>query len=191
MKLQLFNLVILSVSLIGLYSPANASVGSDSYFNLETSQILETNRSETNKAFLVYNDNGKDCIISLNEQTEKILNTNHLMKQMENSPMEDTIVFESNEDLKACQPEIAQLVLDSIGKNQVAAIPAMLGIAIGYGLFCGVADVITHKRYEAGINWDRGSRSERLPMEGLTRGTLAVFCLPVYMGTTLIRMGAS
>lgn len=165
MKLQLFNLVILSMSLVGLYSPANASIGSESHLNFET---LETNRSEMNKAFLVYNNEGENCVISLNEQTSKILNTNDLLEKMENSSLENAFVFKSNEDLKACQPEIAQLVLDSIGKNQVAGLPAIVLGAVAVASYVVACKTANHVYY-----------TEKLK-NSPDRVVTAMLCWPVY-----------
>ena len=98
--------------------------------------------------FLLLNDNGNYCVIPLNEQNRKKLNTEEILEQ---NPPEQASAFEQMKGLKPCQPEITQIALNSIDKqaNQLAIAQAVVvGGAIYLGA-CSAADYMSNKRYES------------------------------------------
>ena len=84
------------------------------------------------------------------------------------------------ESLKECQPELSQLVLDSLQKkgNSIAAgVFAFIGGGLVYGGLCSYASIRAREKQRADYLWDLNEPSYKV----IIRAGLAVVCAPVYI----------
>ena len=166
----------------GLYSPTSDFIESDINFSFEPQAFPEASLNEIYTPVLLFNDQEGYCVIPLNEQDRKKLNIQEILKQ---NSLDESFAFEQMTNLKPCQPEIAQLVLNSINKqtNQLAIAQAVVvGGAIYLGV-CATADYITTKKAKAEAEGGYPDIAQFL-----IRTAVGIMCFPVYGLSFLIRV---
>ena len=165
----------------GSYSPTNDFRESDINVSFEPQAFPEAGLNENYTPVLLFNDGGGDCLIPLNEQDRERLNTQEIRKQ---NSLDEAFAFKQMTNVKPCQADIAQLVLDSIDKqaNQlaIATLPAVVIGAIYLGTCVG-AEYAVHKRVQK-QGFQARSDTLFIWVSGLV-------CLPVFVVGSLIRWG--
>ena len=164
----------------GSYSPTNDFVESDINVSFEPQVFPEAGLNENYTPVLLFND----CLIPFNEQIRSKLNTQEIRKQ---NSLDEAFSFKQMTNVKPCQAEIAQLVLDSLDKqaNQLALVPAVVGVPIYLGA-CLLAEYMSNKRAKVtGI----APTANVHVMEAYARMSVGTLCFPVYGVGTAIRWG--
>ena len=166
----------------GLYN----SIELDNNFNFEPQAFFKANLNEAYIPVLLFNDKEGYCVIPLDEQNKKKLNMQEILNQ---NSLDEAFAFSKQmTNLKLCEPEIAQIVMNSIdpSSNQLAVVSGAVVAGVIYVGLCSWADYITNKRYEIVGSADE-SNNRVSGEERLLRLVSGMVCFPVYGVGTLIR----
>ena len=179
----------------GSYSPTNDFVELDTNVSFEPQAFSGAGLNENYTPVLLFNVGGNNCLIPLNEQIRSKLNTQETLKQ---NSLDEAFAFKKMTNVKPCQAEITQLVLDSLDKqaNQlaIAPTPGLLVAGAIYVGFCGAGDYALYNRrhnkqnlLDAIKNADTKTSTEEAYL--LAMEIVTPWCLPIYAVGSLIRWG--
>ena len=166
----------------GLYSSTSDFIEADINFSFEPQAFPEASLNETYTPVLLFNDKEGYCVIPLNEQEQIELKAQEILKQ---NSLGEAFAFKQMTNLKPCNREIAQLVLNSIDKqtNQLAIAQAVVVTGAIYLGACSAAEHISDKRYEAVGGFRHGVSYG----ESIVRWIAGAVCFPIYIAGAFIR----
>ena len=163
-------------------SDSRNSLEAEHSFHFESQVFSNDNLKERERPVLfVLDQRGAYCVIPLDGQVSSLIG------EAERTNTK-SFAFEDREGLKSCQPEVIQMVWESLENkgNQVAAAgPFTIGAVIYVGV-CGYADHVTSKRNQS---QSLGKAASSNSSEFFLRMFVGAVCFPVYTVGVIMRWG--